>query len=81
MQTSSPNGKESKPSSKGKNARFAGESDESSGAVSSERLVCWLGLVCIKASLLTRFDFSDRAFADYIFGSLILHFFCVNFIN
>jgi oligosaccharyltransferase complex subunit epsilon len=26
--------------------------------------------------------FSDeRAFADYVFGSLILHFFCVNFIN
>jgi hypothetical protein len=22
-----------------------------------------------------------RAFADYVFGSLILHFFCVNFIN
>ncbi|RAH73447.1 putative oligosaccharyl transferase subunit Dad1 [Aspergillus aculeatinus CBS 121060] len=22
-----------------------------------------------------------RAFADYIFGSLILHFFCINFIN
>ena len=40
MQTSSSNGKESKPSSKGKNARFAGESDESNGVVSSERLVC-----------------------------------------
>ncbi|KAK7540813.1 DAD family-domain-containing protein [Phyllosticta citribraziliensis] len=23
----------------------------------------------------------ERAFADYIFGSVILHFFCVNFIN
>lgn len=23
----------------------------------------------------------ERAFADFIFGSLILHFFCVNFIN
>ncbi|KAF2705360.1 DAD-domain-containing protein [Pleomassaria siparia CBS 279.74] len=23
----------------------------------------------------------ERAFADYIFGSLLLHFFCVNFIN
>lgn len=22
-----------------------------------------------------------RAFADYVFGSMILHFFCVNFIN
>jgi hypothetical protein len=26
-------------------------------------------------------DTLDRAFADYIFGSLILHFFCINFIN
>jgi oligosaccharyltransferase complex subunit epsilon len=24
---------------------------------------------------------SERAFADFIFGSLILHGFCVNFIN
>jgi len=24
---------------------------------------------------------NERAFADFIFGSLILHFFCVNFIN
>ncbi len=23
----------------------------------------------------------DRAFADFVLGSLILHFFCVNFIN
>lgn len=23
----------------------------------------------------------ERAFADFIFGSLLLHFFCVNFIN
>ncbi|CRG90257.1 oligosaccharyltransferase complex subunit epsilon [Talaromyces islandicus] len=23
----------------------------------------------------------ERAFADFIFGSLILHFFCINFIN
>ncbi|KZF26146.1 defender against death DAD protein [Xylona heveae TC161] len=23
----------------------------------------------------------ERAFADYVFGSLLLHFFCVNFIN
>jgi len=22
-----------------------------------------------------------RAFADFVFGSMILHFFCVNFIN
>ena len=26
-------------------------------------------------------DIPDRAFADFVFGSLILHFFCVNFIN
>lgn len=27
-------------------------------------------------------SFSDeRAFADFVFGSLILHFFCINFIN
>lgn len=25
--------------------------------------------------------FANRAFADFVFGSLILHFFCVNFIN
>ncbi|PGH10202.1 hypothetical protein AJ80_07561 [Polytolypa hystricis UAMH7299] len=24
---------------------------------------------------------SERAFADYVFGSIILHFFCINFIN
>jgi len=24
---------------------------------------------------------SERAFADYIFGSVILHFFCINFLN
>ncbi|KAI9828627.1 MAG: oligosaccharyltransferase complex subunit epsilon [Thelocarpon impressellum] len=24
---------------------------------------------------------NERAFADYVFGSLLLHFFCVNFIN
>ncbi|ORY08213.1 DAD family-domain-containing protein [Clohesyomyces aquaticus] len=24
---------------------------------------------------------AERAFADYVFGSLLLHFFCVNFIN
>ncbi|KAI9931811.1 hypothetical protein ASPWEDRAFT_376924 [Aspergillus wentii DTO 134E9] len=57
MQTSS-NEKESKPSSKGKNARFAGGDNEDGASVSHE-----------------------RAFADYVFGSLILHFFCINFIN
>ncbi|KAJ5477415.1 hypothetical protein N7539_007559 [Penicillium diatomitis] len=49
----------SKPSSKGKNARFANEDNEGQGSGISH----------------------ERAFADYIFGSLILHFFCVNFIN
>ncbi|KAJ5601289.1 hypothetical protein N7510_010823 [Penicillium lagena] len=58
MQTSEPTG-QSKPSSKGKNARFA-EEPEDQGAVTASH---------------------ERAFADYIFGSLILHFFCVNFIN
>ncbi|KAJ5106489.1 Defender against death DAD protein [Penicillium angulare] len=47
----------SKPSSKGKNARFADDEEVEEG-ISHE-----------------------RAFADYIFGSLILHFFCINFIN
>ncbi|CAG8159940.1 unnamed protein product [Penicillium nalgiovense] len=59
MQTSdSGTGSGSKPSSKGKNAHFADESEEQGTGTSHE-----------------------RAFADYIFGSLILHFFCVNFIN
>ncbi|OQD75164.1 hypothetical protein PENDEC_c008G02615 [Penicillium decumbens] len=49
----------SKPSSKGKNARFADEDDEEQVTSYSH----------------------ERAFADYIFGSLILHFFCINFIN
>ncbi|KAJ5586916.1 uncharacterized protein N7459_002681 [Penicillium hispanicum] len=49
----------SKPSSKGKNARFAvDDGEEQEPGISHE-----------------------RAFADYIFGSLILHFFCINFIN
>ena len=26
-------------------------------------------------------DLTCRAFADFVLGSLILHFFCVNFIN
>ncbi|CAG8104666.1 unnamed protein product [Penicillium olsonii] len=56
MQTSD-SGVGSKPSSKGKNARFADESEEGTGTS------------------------HERAFADYIFGSLILHFFCINFIN
>ncbi|KAJ6144374.1 hypothetical protein N7470_008269 [Penicillium chermesinum] len=56
MQTSDTGATSSKPSSKGKNARFA--EDEQDTGISHE-----------------------RAFADYIFGSLILHFFCINFIN
>ncbi|KAJ5746513.1 hypothetical protein N7520_011695 [Penicillium odoratum] len=60
MQTSDSNsGKTSKPSSKGKNARFADEDSEGADDGISH----------------------ERAFADYIFGSLILHFFCINFIN
>ncbi|EEH16231.1 hypothetical protein PABG_06318 [Paracoccidioides brasiliensis Pb03] len=31
--------------------------------------------------LLSNGTSSERAFADYVFGSLILHFFCINFIN
>lgn len=59
MQTSdSGSASPSKPSSKGKNARFADEDTEEDSEISHE-----------------------RAFADYIFGSLILHFFCINFIN
>ncbi|KAJ5084665.1 hypothetical protein NUU61_009244 [Penicillium alfredii] len=58
MQTSGSGPGSSKPSSKGKNARFAGEDEEQTAGISHE-----------------------RAFADYIFGSLILHFFCINFIN
>lgn len=30
---------------------------------------------------LADFGILDRAFADFVLGSLILHFFCVNFIN
>jgi len=33
------------------------------------------------AELTTRGISTERAFADYVFGSLILHFFCINFIN
>ncbi|KAJ5364062.1 uncharacterized protein N7496_009775 [Penicillium cataractarum] len=59
MQTSdSGSGSSSKPSSKGKNARFADDNEDQGSGTSHE-----------------------RAFADYIFGSLILHFFCINFIN
>lgn len=32
-------------------------------------------------NLMTDWFAAGRAFADYIFGSLILHFFCINFIN
>jgi len=39
----------------------------------------------IQTNGLNKAEFSsvspERAFADYVFGSLILHFFCVNFIN
>lgn len=35
----------------------------------------------LSATLGDRADIPYRAFADFIFGSMILHFFCVNFIN
>ena len=42
--------------------------------------------ISVKLSLLDWRAFADsgifdRAFADFVLGSLILHFFCVNFIN
>lgn len=80
MQTNS-TGKENKPSSKGKNARFAGgDSEDSAVTVSHERLVL-LSAHLGGGDLFADFGLVDRAFADYVFGSLILHFFCVNFIN
>lgn len=79
MQTNS-TGKENKPSSKGKNARFAGgDGEDSAVTVSNERLV--LFSAHLEGVWLLTFGLVDRAFADYVFGSLILHFFCVNFIN
>lgn len=79
MQTNS-SGKENKPSSKGKNARFAGgDGEDSAVTVSHERLV--LLSAHLGGNLFADFGLVDRAFADYVFGSLILHFFCVNFIN
>lgn len=47
-------------------------------SISHERLVLTLRIRLIAANSLF---FSSRAFADYVFGSLLLHFFCVNFIN
>ncbi|KAI0890417.1 DAD family-domain-containing protein [Annulohypoxylon maeteangense] len=46
-------------------------------SVSPERYV----LFHPDSHIYTRLTFSRRAFADYVVGSLILHFFCVNFIN
>lgn len=52
------------------------------GDVSPERYAPMsLSLCYIKWSMYTCLTNRDRAFADYVFGSLILHFFCVNFIN
>ena len=53
-------------------------------SISDERYVCGFfpGLAMIYARILTDgWVPFDRAFADYVFGSLLLHFFCVNFIN
>ena len=53
-------------------------------SISHERYVVHLpSLKLINACEETRTDnhHSHRAFADFIFGSMILHFFCVNFIN
>jgi oligosaccharyltransferase complex subunit epsilon len=35
----------------------------------------------LKKQWTARLTSDCRAFADFIFGSMILHFFCVNFIN
>jgi hypothetical protein len=57
-------------------ATAKGKESGSVGAVSHERYGFWFGGVCCGVCA------NDyRAFADYIFGSLILHFFCINFIN
>ena len=78
MQTSD-SGATSKPSSKGKNARFADEQGEEQGTgYSHERWVLSISLPRLGYLLIFGYN---RAFADYIFGSLILHFFCINFIN
>lgn len=48
------------------------------------KFCCFLSLVVWLVGVENRvliMGLSDRAFADYIFGSVILHFFCVNFIN
>lgn len=81
-----------KSSSKGKNAAAAGAgaSEDTSAETSHERCV----YIPIYPLLLDYCDswtvanyyyyyffLMNRAFADYIFGSLILHFFCINFIN
>ena len=41
--------------------------------------------LCIQTNPENKTEFEsispERAFADFVFGSLLLHFFCVNFIN
>lgn len=42
---------------------------------------CLLKFVDVRKNGTCELTFANRAFADFVFGSLILHFFCVNFIN
>lgn len=53
--------------------------------VSPERFVrtrtLWSENDDIAFGLLTRCTPTNRAFTDYVFCSVILHFFCINFIN
>ena len=48
--------------------------------VSTAIIYLWKFLV-LDWRALADFSIFDRAFADFVLGSLILHFFCVNFIN
>ena len=48
--------------------------------VSTAMLCLWKFLV-IDCRALADSSIFNRAFADFVLGSLILHFFCVNFIN
>lgn len=42
---------------------------------------CLLEFMDVKKNGTCELTFANRAFADFVFGSMILHFFCVNFIN
>lgn len=82
MQTSGGNGGEGKKEGgkaggKGKSVRTAGEEEEENGGeISHERFV-----FSSRSGWVKKDTNWCRAFADYVFGSVILHFFCVNFIN